>query len=72
MLDLANITLINGLGGLNSIGISHPHFLPQWWNGTARSATFRSTSMPMTTAGLCVLIHRSNYGIETPWSFCLM
>jgi hypothetical protein len=38
----------------------------------ARSAAFRSTFMPMTTAGLCVLIHRSNYGMERPWSFCLM
>jgi hypothetical protein len=26
MLDPASITLINGLGGLKAIGISHPHF----------------------------------------------
>jgi hypothetical protein len=26
MLDAATMTLINGLGGLAAIGISHPHF----------------------------------------------
>lgn len=72
MLDPATITLINGLGGLKAIGISHRTSIPQWWNGAARSAAFRSTFMPMTTAGLCGLIHRSNYGMERPWSFCLM
>src|SRR5262245_33243602 len=63
MLDPATTALINGLGSLKAIAISHRTSTRQWWNGAARSGASRFTCMLMTTAGLCVLIRRSNYGM---------
>jgi hypothetical protein len=51
LIDDATITLINGLGGLHAIAISHPHFyttLVDWshaFGDGARSHTSRSSSV---------------------------
>ena len=63
MLDSATIALINGLGSLKAIAISHPHFyttMVEW------SRAFGGIPIHLhadATAGSCVLIWRSNYGM---------
>ena len=64
MLDPATIALINGLGSLKGDRYLASALLHD--NGGMEPRVLgasQSTCMPMTTAGLCVLIRRSNYGM---------
>jgi hypothetical protein len=51
LIDDATVTIINALGGLRAIAISHPHFYTTLSIGAAHSATCRFISMPMTPIG---------------------
>ena len=54
LIDEATVTLIKGLGGLNAIAISHPHFyttLGEWSRAFGGVPVY--TSMPTMRAGSC-------------------
>ena len=44
-LDNATVTIIEGLGGIDAIAISHPHSRP-WWNGRMHSVRAFTCTRP--------------------------
>jgi hypothetical protein len=60
-LDDATVTMIEGLGGIDAIAISHPHSTRRWWNGRVRSGRPFTCTQP-TSNGSCGAIPLSNYG----------
>ena len=64
-LDAATVTMIKGLGGIQAIAISHPHFYTTMGEWSARLRRRRSISTPPTKTGSCSRIRRSNCGKAT-------